>query len=275
MQEQSPDNQAKTLVVSIQDIQLTDDQEAKIDAIRKEYRPQNEENAKELKSLVKEEVDQVQNVLTPEQKPKIRAILEERRDFKEESLAQRIAGLKQLDLTESETAKIAGIRDEFRPKLEESVKQLNGLLTDVQKKSREEAIEAGKPRREVLQALNLSSDQKTKLQTVAKELKDLVGDELAKIRGVLTAEQQETLKDLRAERRETVRDQIAHQIANLRDLDLTEQQKDRLMNIRQELRPKIQEAGNKLRASVREEVEKIVAVINPGGDVAERPQRVE
>jgi Spy/CpxP family protein refolding chaperone len=275
MQDQSPDNQAKTLVITIQDIQLTDDQEAKIDAIRKEYRPQNEENAKELKNFVKEEVDQIQSALTPEQKAKIRTIVEERRDFKEESLAQRLAGLKELDLTEAELAKVAEVRDEYRPRLEETVKQLGGLLTDAQKQSRKEAIEAGKPRREVLQALNLTSEQKTKLETTAKELKDLVGDELAKIRAVLTPEQQQTLQDLRSERREMVRDQLAQQIANLQGLDLTDQQKDRLMSIRQEFRPKIQEAGNKLRTSIREELGKIVAVINPASDVAERPQRVE
>src|SRR5262245_24878529 len=100
------DGQAKMLVVSIQDIDLTDNQEAEIAAIRKEYRPKIEESAKELKSLVKDEVDQVRNVFTPEQRPKVQAIIEERRDFKAESLAQKIAGLKELDLTEAELAKL-------------------------------------------------------------------------------------------------------------------------------------------------------------------------
>src|SRR5689334_20603330 len=106
----------KVLVVSIQDIDLTDDQEAKISAIRKEYRSKNEENAKELKNLAREEVDQIQNVLTPEQRSKIKEMVEERREFKAECLAHKLAALRELDLTESEMQKIAEIRKEYRPK---------------------------------------------------------------------------------------------------------------------------------------------------------------
>ena len=266
---------AKVLVVEIQDIGLTDEQEARIAAIRKEYRPKIEENAKELKTLATEEVDRIRNTFTPEQRSKIPEILAERKEFKEESLAQAIAGLKELDLTEAELAKIAEIRKEFRPRMEEAEKQLDGVLTDAQKQARKEAIKAGKTRREVLQAINLTSEQRAELENNATELKDLVGNELAKIQGVLSTEQKETLQDLRAERKETVRDRLAHAIANRRDLNLTEQQKDSLMNIRQEFRPKIQEVGDRLRTSIGEEVGKIVAVLKPAGVVAERPARVE
>jgi hypothetical protein len=156
--------------------------------------------------------------------------------------------------------------------MEEAVKQLESLLTDAQKKARKEAIKADKTRREVLQAVNLTSEQRAEFENIAKELKDLVGNEVAKLRGVLTAGQKETLQDLRAERREMVRDRLAHQIANLRDLDLTQQQKDSLMSIRQEFRPKIQQAGNQLRTLIGEEVGKIVAVLKPAGVVAARPE---
>lgn len=261
---------AKEFVVAIQDIELTDAQEAQIEAIRKEYRPKNEAYAKELKNLLTTEVDQIRNLLTPEQRPKVREIMEARRDFKEESLAHKIAALKELDLTDSELAAIAEIRNEFRAKSEATVHQLEGLLTDAQKQTREEAIAAGKTRKQVLQALNFSSEQKTKLENIAKELKDLVGNELSKIRGALTAEQKEMLQDLRAERKEMVRDRVAHQIANFQQLNLTQQQKDGLMKIRQEFRPKIQEAGNRLRASIGEEVGKIVAVLKPAESVAQR-----
>ena len=275
LRERLQDAQVKVLVVSIQDIDLSDEQEAEIAAIRKEYRPKIEESAKELKSLVKEEVEGIRNVFTPEQRPKIQAIIEERKDFREESLAHKIAGLKELDLTETELAKIAEIRKEYRPKIDAAVKQLESLLTDSQKQARKEAIKDDKPRREVLKALNLSSAQTSELDDIAKELKDLVGTEMSKLRGVLTAGQKETLQDLRAERREMVRDRLAHQIANLKDLNLTEQQKESLMNIRQEFRPKIQEAGNALRTEIGEEVGKIVAVLKPAGVVAERPETVK
>ena len=265
----------KMLGHAIQDIDLTDEQEAKIASIRQEYRPQIEENAKELKNLVKEEVDQIRNTLTPEQRPKVKAIIEERKEFKEESLAHALASLKELDLTEAEMAKIAEIRKEFRPKIDAAVKPLEGLLTDTQKKAREEAIKADKTRREVLQALNLTNAQKSELENVGKQLKQLVGDELAKIQGVLTEGQRQTLQELRAERREMVRDRVAEQIANLRDLNLTQQEKDNLMKIRQEFRPKIHEVGNRLRTAIAEEVGKTVDVLKRAGVVAERREQVK
>jgi Spy/CpxP family protein refolding chaperone len=273
-QERLQDARAKVLVVSIQDLDLSGEQEAQIAAIRKEYKSKIEEGSKELKTLVKEESDQIRNVLSPEQLPKIKAILEERKEAKEESLAQSIASLKDLDLTEAEVAKIGEIRNEYRAKIEGAVKQLGSLLSDTQKAAREEAIEADKSRRETLQALNLTGAQRAELGNIAKEFKDLVGNEAAKIKGVLTTGQKETLQDLRAERKELVRDRLAHQIANLRDLNLTEQQKESLMNIRQEFRPKIQEAGNGLRSVIREELGKIVDVVKPAGVVAERPENV-
>jgi Spy/CpxP family protein refolding chaperone len=274
-QEESRFGQPKMLVVTIQDIELTDEQEAQIAAIRKEYGTQIKDEAKELKTLVTEEIDKIRNVFTPEQRPKIQALIAERKEFKEESLAHALASLKELDLSEEELTKIAAIRKEYRPRTEDSVRQLEGLLTDEQKKAREEALKAGKSRRQILQALNLTSEQRAELENIAKELKDLVGNEAAKIRGVLTAGQREKLQDLRAERKEMVRDRLAHQIVNLRDLNLTEEQKTKLMNVRQEFRPKLQELGNQLRTSIGEEVGKIVAVLRPAGVVAERPERVE
>jgi Spy/CpxP family protein refolding chaperone len=267
--------QARRLVVAIQDIDLTDKEEAQIAAIRKEYRETNEDGAKELKQLAADEVYRIRALFTLEQLPKIRTIITERREFKEESLAHSLAGLKDLDLTEAELAKIAEIRKEYRPKMDEAVKQLETVLTDAQKNARREAIKAGKTRREVLEALNLSGAQSAELATIAKELRELVGSELAKLQDVLTAGQRETLQELRAERRERVRDRLALLIADLRDLNLTDDQRNNLVNIRQEFRPKIQEVGNRLRTSLGEEVRKIVAVLKPASIVAGRPGRVQ
>ena len=265
----------KVLVVAIQDLELTDEQEARIAAIRKEYRPKFQKAAKELNVLSEAEVNQIRNALTPEQRETIKEMLAERAQFKVESLAHTIAGLKELDLTEAELAKIREISTEYRPRMEEAAKQLDDLLTDAQKKAREEAIEAGKPRREILRSLNLTSEQTANLESVGKELKELVSEEADKIRGVLTAGQKEQLQELTAERREMVRDRLAHKIANLSELNLTEQQKAALRNIRQEFRPKIQEAGNNLRTAIGEEVRKTVAVLRPAGALAERPERAE
>jgi Spy/CpxP family protein refolding chaperone len=274
-QDEAQDARPRIRVITIKDIELTDEQEARIAAIRKEYGTKIKDEAEELKKLATEELDKIRNTFTPEQRTKLREIIAERKEFKVESLAHTLANLEALDLTEGELQKIAEIRKEYRPKMEEALKQLDGLLSDDQKKAREEALKANKPRREILQALNLSSEQRSELETIAKDLKDLVGNEAAKIRDVLTKSQRETLQDLRAERREMVRNHLAHQIANLRDLNLTEEQKATLMQVRQEYGPKIQELGNKLRSSITDEVGKVVEVLKPAGLVAERPERVE
>jgi Spy/CpxP family protein refolding chaperone len=249
------------LAERIQDLNLTDEQEAKIADIRKEYRPKVQAEAKELAAIVKEEVEKVQAVLTPEQKTKLAAAKEERQERRAEGLAERIAHLGELDLTDDEIARIGEIRKEYRPKIEQALKQLQGLLTPEQQKARQEALKEGKNRRQVLQALNLTDQQREKVQAVGKDLATLVREEMEKVRDVLSAEQKEKLQELREERQERVRDRRAHRIANLKDLNLTEDQKAQIAGIRKEYRPKVQEAGNKLRATVREEVEAVVAVI--------------
>jgi Spy/CpxP family protein refolding chaperone len=245
----------------IRDMNLTDEQEAKIADIRSEYRPKVQEANKELAGVVREEMDKVRAVLTPEQKTKLAAVKEERQEHRADGLAQRMAHLEELDLTEAEKAKIADIRKEYHPKMEKALQALQGLLTDDQKKARAAALKAGKKRREVLEALNLTGAQKEKLQAVARNVTTIVRAEMEQIRGVLSAEQKEKLQDLKEERRDRVRDRMAHRIANLKDLNLTEDQKSRIADIRKEYRPRVQEAGNKLRATVREEVEAFLAVI--------------
>jgi len=249
------------LAERIQDLNLTDAQEAKIADIRKEYRPKIQEAGKELAGVVKEEVEKIQAVLTAPQKQKLQTLREERAERREDCLAHRIANLMDLDLTDAEMTQIGDIRKEYRPKIEKALEGLKGTLSAEQMKAREAAQTAGKTRKQVLESLNLTAAQKEKVETVGKEVAGLVREELDKIRDVLTKEQQEKLQDLREERPERVRDRMAHRIANLRDLNLTDEQKTKLADIRKEYRPKVQEAGNKMRAAVKEEVEKILAVI--------------
>jgi Spy/CpxP family protein refolding chaperone len=249
------------LAERIQDLNLTDQQEAKIADIRKEFRPKVQDATKELAGIVKEEVDKVRAVLTSEQREKLQAMKEERAEHREECLAHALTNLKELDLTDAEMAKIGDVRKEFRPKIVKAMEGLNGILSDAQKKSREEALSAGKNRKEVLEALKLTDQQKEKVQNVGKELGGLLREEMERIGEVLSAEQKEKLQDLKDERRERVRDRMAHAIANFKDLNLTDEQKMKIADIRKEYRPKVQEAGNKLRGLVREEVSQIVAVI--------------
>ena len=138
---------------------------------------------------------------------------------------------------------------------------MRGLLSEAQKKAREEAFKAGKNRKEMLEALSLTDAQKEKARDVGKEVVGLVREELEKIRDVLTESQKERLADLKEERREHARDRKACVIAHMKELNLTDEQAGKIAEIRKEFRPKVHEAGNKLRATIREEVEAILAAI--------------
>jgi Spy/CpxP family protein refolding chaperone len=259
--DEKADPKATVVLVEVQDLNLTDEQETKIADIRKECGPKVQEAAKELAGIVKEEVEKVRAILTPDQKAKLEADREERKERRAEGLAQRIARLDDLDLTDAESAKIGDIRKEYRPKIEKAMQELGGILTDEQKKTREAALKAGQKRREVLEALKLTDEQKEKVLAVCKNVGALVREEMEQIRDVLSEEQKAQLAELKDERKERVRDRMACKIANLKDLNLTDEQKTQITDIRKEYRPKVQEAGNKLRGAIREELEAIAAVI--------------
>jgi len=253
--------QEVVLVERIQDLSLSDAQEAKIAEIRKECEPKVQEAAKELAALVKEEEQKLQGVLTAEQKQKIQALKEERKEHRSECVAHAIANLKALDMTDAEMAKIGEISTEFRPKMAKCMKELHGLLSDEQRKARADAVSSGKKRVEVIAALKLTDAQKDKIVAVAKDLTGLVRQEMEQIRDTLTASQKEKLADLKEERKEHARDRMAHRVANLKDLNLTDEQRTRLAAIRNEYRPRIHEAGNRLRGAIRDEVERVAAVL--------------
>jgi Spy/CpxP family protein refolding chaperone len=245
----------------VQGLHLTDEQEAKIADIRKDYRPKVQEAAKDLAAVVKEEEEKVLGALTAEQKTKLQESKEELKEMRAESKAEEIAHLGELQLTDAEISQIADIRKEFRPKIEQAANELEGLLTDDQKKARQEALQAGKKGREALEGLKLTDEVKEKVQTTCKKVGTLFREEMEKIRDVLGSGHKQKLQELKDETKEHVRDRMAHRVANLKDLNLTEDQKTKIEDIRKEFRPKVHEAGNKLRATIKEEVEAIAAVI--------------
>jgi Spy/CpxP family protein refolding chaperone len=252
---------AEGLAERIQDLNLTDQQEMKIEDIQKECRPKVAEAAKELAGLIREEVDKVRDVLTPEQRTKLEALKDERKEQKIEGLAQKIVHLHELDLTDAEMAQIENIRNEFRPKIAKAMEGFRGILNADQTKSREEALKAGKKRREILESLNLTADQKEKAESVCKEVTGLVREEVEKMKDVLSAEQREKLAELKDERKDQARDRWACRIANFQDLNLTDEQRTKIADIRKEFRPKVHEAGNKLRGLVRDEIQMIMSVL--------------
>jgi Spy/CpxP family protein refolding chaperone len=256
-----PGGSPTVVLVTVQDLNLTDEQQAKIASIRKEYKPKVEEAAKELAAQIKDEVEQIRGVLTDEQKEKLQAFREERKEQRFDGLAERIANLKDLHLTEEEVTKIQDIRSEYRPKIEKAVEGVKGILTDNQRTAKEEALKAGKSHAEILASLNLSDEQKEKLSAACKEAGTAVREELERIKEVLTPEQQAQMSEFKDERADRVRDRWAHRIANFKELNLTGEQKTKIENIRKEFRPKIQEAANKLRATIREKVTMITDVL--------------
>ena len=158
------------IVERIQDLNLTDAQEAKIAEIRKDCQAKIREAGKDLAAVVKQEVEKIRAVLTPEQKQKLQALKEERKEKRLEGLASRIAHLKELDLTEDEVAKFHDIQKECRPKMVKAMESLKGLLTDEQMNARLEGLKTGKKRSEVLASLKLTKDQKEKVAAVCKDV---------------------------------------------------------------------------------------------------------
>jgi len=249
------------LVEKIQELNLSDEQEAKIAEIQKADRPKVEAAAKALAAVAKEEADKAMAVLTPEQKEKLAASKEDGKELRAEGVSERLARLEELDLSDAQIAQIEAVRKECRPEVAKAVEGLRGTLTPEQRKAREEALASGKKHREVLAALNLTPEQKEKVGAACKECCAAIKGELEKFREALSAQEKEKLADLKDERKEQVRDRRVHRIANLRELALTPEQKEKLGEIRQEYRPKIHEAGNALRAAVREELQSIAGVL--------------
>jgi len=249
------------LVERIQELNLTDEQEAKIAEIQKAGRPKIEAAAKALAAVAKEEADKALAVLTPEQKEKAAAAKEDRKELRAEGVCEKLARLQELDLSDAQIAQFEACRKECRPEIAKALEGLKGTLTPEQRKAREEALASGKKHREVLAALNLTPDQKEKVVAACKECRAAIKGEMGKISEALTAQEKEKLADLKDERKENVRDRRVHRIANLRELELTAEQKEKLAAIRQEYRPKIHEAGNALRSAIREELHAIAEVL--------------
>jgi len=249
------------LVERIQDLNLTDEQEAKIAQIQTASRPKVQAAAQQLSAVAKEELDKAMAVLTPEQKEKLAAQREDRKEYRAEGLCERLARLQELDLSDAEIAQIEAVRKECRPALAKAMEGLRGLLTPEQRKAREEALASGKKHREVLASLNLTPEQKEKVGAACTECCSAIKAELEKFKEALTAQQEEKLADLKDERKEHVRDRRVHRIATHRELALTPDQQAKLTAIRNEYRPKIHDAGNDFRAAVRDEVQAIAGVL--------------
>jgi Spy/CpxP family protein refolding chaperone len=267
-EEKADQKATKGLAAQIQDLFLSDEQEAKIADIQKGYRPRVQAAGKELVAVIEEELDKILSVLTLAQKTKIQAFnVVERQTRRAMLRAERLVQLEELDELEElefiggEGSKIAEIRKEYRPRIVKPLEGLMGTLDEGQRKAREEALKAGKKRSEMVASLNLSDEQNTKIEAVGKEVGTAVREALEKIRDAITEGEKEKRQELEQGRRERVRDPIARRIMSLKDLKLTDTQRARITEIGEEYRPRVQKAADKLGAALREEVEKIIAVL--------------
>jgi Spy/CpxP family protein refolding chaperone len=110
--------------------------------------------------------------------------------------------LKCLNLTEDQKAKLETLKKEYAPKVKASFEKHTGILTEDQKKARQEAVKsakaAGKSHEEVWKeaqaAVKLTDDQKAKMETARKEGQALRKEIHEKIMEILTPEQREQFK---------------------------------------------------------------------------------
>jgi Spy/CpxP family protein refolding chaperone len=242
-------------------LNLTAPQKAKIAQIETECQPKIQGAANALAILVREEADKVRDALTRDQVNIVMRIKEDRKLSGLESLATRIARLQDLDLTEDEVAQMKEIREGFRPRIDEVIKEFKTALSDEQRRAWEEAARLAKDRAAVLNSFNPREDQKELMDTLGQGLRPILKEELGMVREVLAKEQQAKLPALSDRPRARTSDRWAHTVCSLEKLNLTDEQRSKIDNIRQEYRVKIHEAGNKLRAAVWKELDQIVAVI--------------
>jgi Spy/CpxP family protein refolding chaperone len=100
-------------------MKLTDEQKQKAEAV-----------GKEVVALVREEMGQVRDVLTAEQKAKLAELKDERHDRVRDRLAHRLANAKELNLTEEQKSQIQEVRKEYRPKVHEAGNKFRAAVRD-------------------------------------------------------------------------------------------------------------------------------------------------
>jgi Spy/CpxP family protein refolding chaperone len=83
---------------------------------------------KEACTAVREELEKVNDALTPEQQAQLTEFKDERADRVRDRWAHRVANMKELNLTDEQKTKIENIRKEFRPRVHEAVNRLRATV---------------------------------------------------------------------------------------------------------------------------------------------------
>lgn len=130
--------------------------------------------------------------------------------FSQFPMIERLANVKGLNLTDDQKTKLEALKKEYQPKNKEARAKLDSIVTDEQKKARDEAMKAakaaGKKGREVFEAgraaMKFTDEQKTKMQEAFKAMGELRKEINGKVMNVLTPEQKDLLKKMRPPRKE-------------------------------------------------------------------------
>jgi hypothetical protein len=118
---------------------------------------------------------------------------------------------KEITLTAEQQKKLDELVATFKPKLEAIEKQRDTILTEEQKKAQSEARKAaaGKGYREAQkaaeEAMKLKPEQKTKLDAISKESRQLGKEIRTKVEELLTPEQKDQWKKADQKRREAAK----------------------------------------------------------------------
>jgi Spy/CpxP family protein refolding chaperone len=85
---------------------------------------------KEVGTLVRAELEQIKDVLNPEQQEKVGELKEERHDQARDRFASAVANAKSLNLTDEQKSRLKEIRHEYKDKVHEAAKNLRAPVRD-------------------------------------------------------------------------------------------------------------------------------------------------
>lgn len=186
-----------------------------------------------------------------------------------QAMMEHWAMLRGVNLTDDQKAKVDSVKQEYGPKFKEARGKIDAILTEEQRKARDEAVKtakaAGKRGDEVWKdakaAVTLTDEQKAKMAEARKGVEALHQEAREKIMAILTTEQKEQLKKPRDGMHG--HPQMGRGGAMLEGLNLTDDQKAKIAEIRKDYAPKLQEAGKDVQALRKEVHEKVLACLTP------------
>jgi Spy/CpxP family protein refolding chaperone len=120
----------------------------------------------------------------------------------DKATARMMAFMKGLDLSEEQKTSIKAVNKEFAGKFKQIIAKVDGVYTAEQRRARDQAIKAAiaakKKGKELSKAIKgsvtLTSEQKAKMDEIAKEAAKLRQELQDKVMAILTPEQQEQIK---------------------------------------------------------------------------------